>query len=120
MVGLSAPAFAGNYVVFLQGRSWASWNGETVNASGWTSITLAYNGNAVINGPETNTTVKNALSTYCSGGNSCIIHCYSAGCLRMLKATYDLHAGGNNLPGLLYAEASGSAAGGTKLAEVST
>jgi hypothetical protein len=120
VVGLSAPAFAGNYVVFLQGRSWASWNGETVSASGWTSITLAYNGNAVINGPETNTTVKNALSTYCSGGNSCIIHCYSAGCLRMLKATYDLHAGGNNLPGLLYAEASGSAAGGTKLAEVST
>ncbi|HWE30391.1 MAG TPA: hypothetical protein VHB97_20435, partial [Polyangia bacterium] len=56
----------------------------------------------------------------CSGGNNCIIHCYSAGCLRMLKATYDLRAGGNSLPGLLYAEGSGSASGGTKLAEIST
>jgi hypothetical protein len=91
-----------------------------VSASGWTSVTLAFNGNAVLNGPETNTTVKNAISAYCSGGNNCIIHCYSAGCNRMLKAVYDLRAGGNSLPGILYAEGSGSASGGTKLAEVST
>ena len=120
LVGFAAPVLAGNYVVFLQGRGWASWNGETVSASGWTSVTLAYNGNAVLNGPETNTTVKNAIATYCSGSNHCIIHCYSAGCNRMLKAVYDLRAGGNSLPGILYAEGSGSAAGGTKLAEVST
>jgi hypothetical protein len=119
-VGAAGPAFAGNYVVYLQGRGWASWNGETVSASGWTNVTLSYNGNAVLNGPETNTTVRNAIGTYCSGGNSCIVHCYSAGCNRMLKAVYDLRAGGNSLPGLLYAEGSGSAAGGTKLAEVST
>lgn len=120
LVGLTAPAFAGNYVVYLQGRGWASWNGETLSASGWTNVTLSYNGNAVLNGPETNTTVKNAIATYCSGGNNCIIHCYSAGCLRMLKAVYDLRAGGNSLPGIQYAEGSGSAAGGTKVAEVST
>ena len=120
LLGFTAPAHAGNYVLFLQGRGWASWNGETVSASGWTSVTLAFNGNAVINGPETNTAVKNAMASYCSSGNSCIIHCYSAGCMRMLKAVYDLHAVGNTLPGLLYAEGSGSASGGTKLAEVST
>ncbi|HXU70946.1 MAG TPA: hypothetical protein VN947_16545 [Polyangia bacterium] len=120
LVGFAVPARAGNYIIYLQGRGWASWNGETVAASGWTNVTMAFNGNAVINGPETNTTVKNAMASYCSGGNSCIIHCYSAGCLRMLKAAYDLHAGGNSLPGLLYAEGSGSASGGTKLAEVST
>jgi hypothetical protein len=120
LVGFAAPVYAGNYIVYLQGRGWASWNGETVSASGWTSVTLAFNGNAVLNGPETNTTVKNAISTYCSGSNHCIIHCYSAGCNRMLKAVYDLRAGGNSLPGILYAEGSGSAAGGTKLAEVST
>src|SRR6185369_16912049 len=91
LAGFATPAFAGNYVVFLQGRGWASWNGETVSASGWTSVTLALNGN------ETNVTVKNAIATYCSGGNNCIIHCYSAGCNRMLKATYDLRAGGNSL-----------------------
>ncbi len=119
---VSAPAFAGNYVVFLQGRGWASWNGETVTAAGWTSVTLAFNGNAKLDGPETNTTVKNAISTYCGTGtgNSCVIHCYSAGCLRMLKAVKDLRAGGNTLSGLLFAEGSGSAAGGTKLAELST
>src|SRR5690242_17915684 len=78
LVGLAAPVFAGNYVVYLQGRGWASWNGETLTASGWTNVTLSFNGNAVLNGAETNTTVKNAISTYCSGGNHCIIHCYSA------------------------------------------
>ncbi len=120
LIGLTAPAFAGNYVLYLQGRGWGSWNGEMLSAGGWTNVTLGFNGNAAINGPETNTTVRNAIATYCGGGNSCIIHCYSAGCLRMLKAVYDLRAGGNSLPGLLYAEGSGSAAGGTKLAELST
>jgi hypothetical protein len=120
LLAFATPARADNYIVFLQGRGWASWNGETVSANGWTSVTLGYNGNAAINGPETNTTVRNALAAYCSGGNNCIVHCYSAGCLRMLKATYDLRASGNSLPGLLYAEGSASAAGGTKLAELST
>ena len=120
LLALATPARAGNYIVYLQGRSWASWNGETVSASGWTSVTFSFNGDAPLNGNETNVTVRNALSTYCSGGNSCIVHCYSAGCLRMLKAVYDLHALGNPLPGLLYAESSGSAAGGSELAELST
>src|SRR3954471_18264110 len=83
LIGFASQASAANYVLYLQGRGWASWNGETLAASGWTNVTLSFNGNAVINGPETNTTVKNAISTYCSGTNHCIIHCYSAGCLRM-------------------------------------
>ncbi|HEY1586431.1 MAG TPA: hypothetical protein VGH63_12140, partial [Polyangia bacterium] len=48
LVGFAAPVYAGNYIVYLQGRGWASWNGETVSASGWTSVTLAFNGNAVL------------------------------------------------------------------------
>jgi hypothetical protein len=120
VVGFVTPAYGGRFVVFLQGRGWASWNGETVAASGWTSVTLSFNGNAPLNSNETNVTVRNAIATYCSGGNQCIIHCYSAGCLRMLKAVYDLRASGNTLSGLLYAQGAGSAAGGTPLAELST
>lgn len=120
VVAWSVPAQAGNYILYFQGRSWASWNGETVGAAGWTSVTFAFNGNAPLNGNETNVTVRNAIGTYCSNGNYCIVHCYSAGCLRMLKATYDLRAMGYSLPGLLYAEGSGSAAGGSQLAELTT
>lgn len=116
----SSSADAANYVLYFHGRGQGSWNGEVANAAGWTNVTFSYNGNAKLNGNETNVTVTNAISTYCSGGNACIIHCYSAGCLRTLKAVSDLRAGGNSLPGLYWAEASGSAAGGTKLAELST
>jgi hypothetical protein len=120
LTALAAPAHGGNYFLYLQGRGWASWNGETASVSGWTNVTLNYNGNAPINGYETNTIVKNAIATYCSAPNACVIHCYSAGCLRMLKAVYDLRAANNSLSGIQYAEGSGSAAGGTKLSEVST
>ena len=112
---------AGNYVIYLQGRGWASWNGETVSRQRLdqrdASPSTATRSSTA---PRPTRPSRTPSATYCSGGNSCIIHCYSAGCLRMLKATYDLRAGGNSLPGLLYSEASGSAAGGTKLAEVST
>ena len=30
LVGFAAPVRASNYIVYLQGRGWASWNGETV------------------------------------------------------------------------------------------
>ncbi len=120
LVGLSGVATAGSYLVHVQGRGWNNWNDETATLAGWTSIKLAFNGNAKLNGAETNTTVRNAIASYCSGGNSCIIHCYSAGCLRTLKAVSDLRAAGNTLPGLLWTEASAAASGGTKIASVST
>lgn len=111
---------AANYVIMVQGRGWSTWNGEMPSAAGWTNVTLSFNGNAKLNGGETNVTVRNAILNHCSSGHSCIIHCYSAGCLRVLKAVTDLRSAGNTLPGLLWAEASASAAGGTKLAEVAT
>src|SRR5262245_29651135 len=98
LLTMGGVARAGNYIIYLQGRGWGGWDGETVS-SGWTNVTLAFNGNARLDGAETNTTVRNALNTYCKNGNSCVVHCYSAGCLRMLKATYDL-GGANALTGL--------------------
>jgi hypothetical protein len=121
LVSIGAPdAAAGNFIVHVQGRGWSGWNDEVPFVSGWQTITLPFNGNAKLNGPETNTTVRNALTSYCTNGNNCVVHCYSAGCLRVLKAVSDLRAGGNGLGGLLWVEGSASAAGGTKLASVST
>lgn len=113
-------ADAGSYVLHIQGRGWNNWSAEKPAMSGWTNVTLSFNGSAKLNGYETNTTVRNAVATYCGSGNSCIIHAYSAGCLRMLKAVSDLRASGNTLPGLLWSEGSACASGGTKLASMST
>jgi len=125
LVGLGVVprlAHAGNYIVYFQGRGWGSWNTELANVPGWTNVTLAFNGSASIAGTGgATTTVKNAIATYCSGGNNCVLHCESAGCLRMQKAIYDLrYSYGNNLPGLQWVMASCSAAGGTHLSEIST
>lgn len=119
MLWMSAEASAGSYIIYAQGRSWGSWKTDTASVSGYSNITLAFEGNKRINSSAT-TTVKNAIASYCSGGNGCIVHCYSAGCLRTLKAVSDLRSGGNTLPGLLWVEASGSAAGGSELAELAT
>jgi hypothetical protein len=116
----AGPALAGNFVVHVQGRGWNNWNGETASLSGWTNVTLPFNGNSKLNGNETNVIVRDAIANHCTNGNTCIVHCYSAGCLRVLKAVSDLRASGNTLPGLLWVEASASAAGGTKLASIAT
>lgn len=118
-VGFVKEAKAGNYIIYAQGRSMKSWTPATANASGWTNVTLGYDGSQALTGTAT-TILKNTIATYCGPGNSCVVHCYSAGCLRTLKAVSDLRAEGNTLPGLMWAEASGSAAGGSKLAELST
>jgi hypothetical protein len=118
---LAVPrAHAGYYNVYVHGRSWGNWSAETVNAAGWTNVTLAFDGNARLNGNETNVTVRNAIYAYCSNGNLCHVVCYSAGCLRTLKAIDDLRAMGYTLPGLLWSEGAASAAGGTKLASIAT
>jgi hypothetical protein len=98
-LAISSVADAGYYVVHVQGRGWKNWTAEKPSMGGWTNITLAFNGSAKLNGNETNVTVRNAINTYCSGGNYCIVHCYSAGCLRTLKAVSDLRASGYTLPG---------------------
>lgn len=119
VLGFATEATAGSYIIYAQGRSWGSWKTDTASVSGYSNITLSYDGNKRINSSST-TTVKNAISSYCSGGNSCIVHCYSAGCLRTHKAIADLRASGNGLAGLLWLQASGSAAGGSELAGLAT
>jgi hypothetical protein len=135
-------ASAGNYVLHFQGRSQGSWTSNTttgtrmpladVAANGWTNNTFTFNGNARIISNETDSSidvnsVNYALRTFCGTGtgNACIVHCYSTGCYRAMKAIDDIRAGyggqvANSLAGLLYMEGSGSAAGGTDLAEIAT
>jgi hypothetical protein len=116
----ATEARAENSVLHFQGRSWGSWNGEIVAQSTWTTRTFDFNGSSRLDSPETNVIVRGAIATYCSGANNCVIVCYSAGCGRVLKAIDDLRASGNALPGLFWIQAAGSAAGGTKLAELAT
>lgn len=110
----------GNYILYFQGRGWGGWNSELVSSPGWQNKTFAYDGNKRLDSDATNVTVRNAIATYCGGSNNCIVVCYSAGCLRTLKAIDDLRAAGTALPGLLWVEAVASAGGGTKLANMAT
>jgi hypothetical protein len=142
VTALPETASAGNYVLHFQGRSQGSWTSNTtsgtrmpladVAVNGWTNKTFTFNGNARIISNETDSSidvnsVNYALRTFCGTGtgNACIVHCYSTGCYRAMKAIDDIRSGyggqvSNSLAGLLYMEGSGSAAGGTDLAEIST
>jgi len=121
LMTLAGAARAGSYIIYLQGRGWQSWdNMQSASVTGWTNIYLTFNGNAALNDSSTISTINNAITTYCEGGNSCVIQSYSAGTLRMQKAVSDLRAAGHGLSGLLWAEGSAGAAGGTHLAEIST
>jgi hypothetical protein len=124
----AGSASAGQYVIHLHGRGNQCWPGSGSDCStgryvpsvpGWTNVTLTYNGSDALES-SVDGTVRSTIQNYCGSGHSCVVHCYSAGCLRMLKAVSDLRATGNSVPGLLWAEASASAAGGTKLASTST
>lgn len=119
----AAPAAeATNYVFHVQGRGWKGWDSmQTVSATGWTNMFFNFDGNSSLTNSTTTSEINNALTTYCnSSANSCVVLCYSAGCLRMQKAVSDLRAAGNPLSGLLWMYATGSAAGGTGLAELAT
>ncbi|MFW5740933.1 MAG: hypothetical protein ACOC1F_11270, partial [Myxococcota bacterium] len=125
---VAPSADAGNYILYLHGRGDKCWVGSgqdcsqyryLVNAPGWTNVTTYYDGSEAL-ASSVGTAVENAVAAYCGGGNNCVVHCHSTGCLRMLKAVSDLRAKGNTLPGLLWAEASASAAGGSELAAIST
>lgn len=121
LTGAAATASAASYVIYAQGRGWKDWStAERVNVSGtsWTNITVPYDGGASIRGPAT-TTLRTALEQRCavSTGNTCIVVCYSAGCLRFLKALHDSSVTTFNI---IRVSAIGSAAGGTKGAEAIT
>lgn len=108
------------FALYFHGRSMKNWSPQVANASGWTNVTFSYDGSSRINSDATNVVVKNGIADKCGSGKQCVIHCYSAGCYRAFKAISDLRAAGNTLPGLLWIEASGSAAGGSRLAEIAT
>src|SRR5262245_42577551 len=109
-VGVANEAHAGQYVLHFHGRSQGSWTSNTTTGTrmpladvagyGWTNKTFVYNGNTRIASTETDSTtnpnsVNYALRTYCGSGtgNTCIVHCYSAGCYRAEKAIDDIRAG---------------------------
>lgn len=140
VLSLASTADAGNYILHFQGRSQSAWKSDSLGArmvvadtSGttWIDKTFTFDGSARLASTATDSTtnpqsVNYALRTYCGSGtgNSCIVHCYSMGCLRMAKAIDDIRNGvggtANSLSGLLYIEGSGDAEGGTDLAEIST
>ncbi len=122
VLSVSAPAEATNYMFHMQGRGWKGWdNMQSVSATGWTNMYFNYDGNSALTNTTTTSEINTAFINYCNtGANSCVVLCYSAGCLRLVKAVQDLRAQGYALSGLLFAEATGSAAGGTGLAELAT
>jgi hypothetical protein len=121
VVAMADTASATNYILYAQGRGWTSWSSqERVNVTGssWTPVYIAYDGGASINGPAT-TTLRTQLEQKCaaSTGNTCIVVCYSAGCLRFLKAMHDSSVTSFNI---VRVSAIASAAGGTKIAQAVT
>jgi len=140
IVAGSSIASAANYILHVHGRSQQGWKSDPNGArmvladtSGttWINRTLAFNGNARLTSTETDSTtntnsVNYAIRTFCGTGtgNTCIVHCYSTGCLRVDKAIDNIRNGvggtANTLSGLLYIQASASASGGTDLAEIAT
>jgi hypothetical protein len=140
IVGGSTSALAAqNYILHFQGRSWSAWqankastSGTTIyesrsNSSVWSDVTLSYDGNARIANATVDGAINSSIRSHCgtATNNTCIIHCYSAGCMRAKKAITDIRNGtvggaADTLAGLLYMEGSGNASGGTDLAEVST
>jgi hypothetical protein len=119
---IGSQASAAKYVVYLQGRSMNSWPFQALlaHSAAYTDITLAYNGSSRLGDATVRPLISNALSSYCSNGNQCVVACYSAGCLRYLLAIDDLKAAGTPATGVLWVQAAASAAGGSELADVST
>jgi hypothetical protein len=121
MFAAAKEARAANYIIYLQGRGWQNWDSmQSANVSGWTNDYIAFDGNAPLNDSSTISAINSRITSHCQSGNTCVIQCYSAGCLRMQKAVSDLRAAGNSLSGLNWADATASAAGGTHLAELAT
>lgn len=121
LAGTVAVAQAANKIIYVHGRGQMTFNtAERVNVSGtsWQPVALSFDGGASINGPAT-ATVRTALEQQCAvgTGNTCIVVCYSAGCLRFLKAVRD---SSHTTFNIVRVSAIASAAGGTKIAVANT
>ena len=122
LIGSARSAQAGNYVVYLHGRSMNGWpSPATLGATpDWSHVTLTYNGSASLADSGIRNTIADTLATYCGGGNHCVVVCYSAGCARMLDSYKLLKDQGRYPANILWSEAAASAAGGSELAAYST
>lgn len=121
-IGMAGSASAGNYIVYLHGRSMNGWPSNALLGapSGWSHVTMNYNGSASLATGSVRDSVTNTIATYCGGGNQCVVVCYSAGCARMLDAYKVLKDQSRYPANILWSEAAGSAAGGSELATFST
>lgn len=118
---MSVPgiASADNFILYLQGRGDGIWRYAQVQMPGWTNVPFGYDGSAPLGDPFVSDIIEQRFVAHCSGANACIIACHSAGCMRTLKAVDALEARGVAL-NILWVSAASSAAGGTRLAELST
>jgi hypothetical protein len=122
LAGAARPAQAGNYIVYLHGRSMSGWPSNALLGApaGWSHVPMSYNGSASLGNSAIRTSITNTIATYCGAGNQCIVVCYSAGCARMLDAYKLLKDQGRYPANILWSQAAASAAGGSELAAFST
>ncbi len=122
LLGASRSAEAGNYIVYLHGRSMNGWPANALFGApaGWSHVPMSYNGSASLGDSSIRTNITNTIAAYCGAGNQCVVVCYSAGCARMLDAYKLLKDQGRYPANILWSEAAASAAGGSELAAVST
>lgn len=115
-------ADAGNYVIYLHGRSMSSWppSAQLGTTASWTHLRLSYDGSASLGQQSIRDYVSGTIEAYCGGANQCVVVCYSAGCARMLDAYKLLKDRGRYPANILWSEAAGSAAGGSELAALYT
>jgi len=122
---IANAANATTYSLYIHGRTggvtgcgvtqptpsgWSYWG---VTGTGINPIPVNYDGTAHIS--VANPTVRAALDTYCTGSNACYVACHSAGCAHLGYALD--HFGGGNRWNIIWADAAGSAEGGTELAD---
>ncbi len=107
----ASHAEAGNYVVYVHGRTQTTWDGATYAIPGYTKAVVEYNATTATLA-QANVSVRTQLARYCSGDNLCIVVAYSNGALQVgyTQANYP-----EALENALYVEAGASAAGGSDL-----
>jgi hypothetical protein len=115
-------ALAAKTIVYIHGRSMNFWPSAALmgHDSSWGVVNPSFNGSSRLNDASARFAVKNAIANACTGGNVCVVACYSAGCARTLLALDDLRAVGTPATGVQWLEAAGSAAGGSPLSDIST
>ncbi len=137
ILGVAAPAFAANYVVFVHGKGGNSsglsdtdgsrWGNsdsygpanKTRSSGAWARRFVNYDSTQdprTTGSTRAQTKLQTAINNYCSGSNRCVVVCHSAGCY----ATEYWLATHSPPAGFLYVVAGASAAGGSSIADIGT